>query len=169
MENFIDVKPKENRTWTDTERQQIYTLKDRCTALELAQLYNTSVYQIHNLHQHMKKLYGHRCFRCGKPMTSKELRNCKGYVKACSECKKAMRDYKARLRAEALKAGKCEYCKRRKKLPGRTACGRCLSATYRRRNLAGLCVCGKEPVRFKGAAFGEKCIKEQRSRVKRGP
>ena len=168
METLTDVKPKENRSWTEMERTQIYTLKERYTAEELAKLYGTTIYQIHNLCQQMKKRYLHRCFRCGNDMTPEERKACKGVIKVCPKCKMAMHNYKARLRAIAMKAGKCEYCKVRKALPGHTGCSRCLSATHRRRNLLGLCgICGKEPVRFKGASLGEKCLKRQKTYANR--
>ena len=158
-----NVKDKENRAWSEMERTQIYTLKERYTALELAKLYGTTIHQIRNLCQQMKKLHLHKCFRCGNKTTSEERKACKGVVKVCFKCKKALYDYKTRLRAEALKAGKCEYCRVRKALLGHTGCSKCLSATLRRRNLVGLCgICGKEPVRFKGASLGEKCLKKQK-------
>jgi hypothetical protein len=166
MYNLITVKSKENHSWSEKEREQIYILKDRCSAAELAKLYGTTVNQIHNLCQQMKKKYLNKCFRCGHKMTPEERKVCKGVIKACAKCKKAMHDYKSRLRNEALKAGKCEYCRTRKVLPRHTGCSLCLSATHRRRNLVGLCICGKEPVRFLGASLGKKCLKKQKKYVK---
>jgi hypothetical protein len=168
MNTITDVKPKENRTWSEMEREQIYTLKERYTAGELAKLYGTTVYQVHNLWQQMKKRHLHKCFRCGNDMTPQERKACKGIIKACPKCKKDMHDYKTKLRAKALKAGKCEYCRVRKALPGHTGCSKCLSATHRRRILSGLCgICGMEPVRFKGASLGEKCLKKQKDYANR--
>jgi bacterioferritin-associated ferredoxin len=100
-------------------------------------------------------------------MSPKEIKDCKGVIKACAKCKKAMHEYKSRLRDRALEAGKCEYCRVRKALPGHTGCGRCISATHRRRNLVGLCICGKEPVRFKGASLGENCLKRQKAYMRK--
>jgi len=79
-------------------------------------------------------------------------------VSLCTKCKKKESVYKRTRREDALEHNICGYCHSRPLLKGYCACVKCLSATHRRRNKAGLCGnCGKHPIGHNKVALCDVC------------
>jgi hypothetical protein len=155
-----EVKPKENRDWTDEEKKLILSLREEHhSSQEIAKMLNVSVVMVYNQTRLARRGTSKQCFACGNPLTEDEqYLDYTKFVKLCFSCKEKLSAYKSRLREHALKNHYCGYCGRRKIISGKTACRKCLSATYRRRLRKGLCgICGKNPTRKKGRSLCSSC------------
>jgi transposase-like protein len=164
-----DVKEKENRSWTTSEKIRVYALRQYNPVEDIAKMFDTNTNQVYNIARMVKKGLEGRCYRCGRPNEPKLVERSSIEKRAyeifltgsqdaktnwdqaekelqleagyslCSQCKETLVKYKRKLRRHALKKGLCGYCHKRKVVEGRKACIRCLSATHRRREKIGLC------------------------------
>lgn len=151
------VKEKENNTWTDDDKLRVYSLCQTKPARKVAKIFGTTVIKIYNVKRLAKNGIRNKCYRCGEPLTKKEIAEKKGLIGACHKCKEATTKYKSARRKAALKRNLCGYCGVRPVLPGHTGCQQCNSATYRRRIKEGLCGhCGERPIKKK--ALCVECI-----------
>lgn len=156
-----DVKPKENRDWTNEEKKLVLTLREENhSSQEIAEMLNVNVIKIYNQTRLARRGVNKQCFACGNPLTDDEQHtDHKKFIRLCFSCKEKKYEYKSLRRENALNKHTCGYCEKRKVVPGKTACRRCLSATYRRRKNKGICgICGRKPVRKKGKALCNDCV-----------
>lgn len=153
-----DVKEKENRSWSDSDKFRIFNMCQNQPVSEVAQEYDATKIQIYNITRLARKGLKQQCYHCGNPLTPEEAVAPKtGFVKACTKCKKAFIKYKKERRDRALKVHKCGVCGVRPVLKGHKACKSCISSTYRRRIKEGLCgICG-DPI-FGEGALCPKCL-----------
>ena len=168
----MGVAPRKNKVWSDQERLIIYNMKikSRLSSGEISNIMGVTQVQVNNaLEAYRKKVFG-KCAKCGHTLEESDLAGVdttKQLGVLCKKCKKDVADYKEARRLTALKAGLCSYCLTNPVVPGHTGCQACISATHRRRNLAGLCgACGKRPFRKdskKGTvALCDECTEQMR-------
>lgn len=151
---YAKVPVRKTRDWTDKERVQILTLRKQGEGIQsISARFNTDRVRIYNQIRLMRKAAQHRCFKCGKPLSEEDLQLKKArrsrtrLIFACNECRKKFREYKIKNRKKALRKGLCGSCWDKPVVPGRTMCRNCISSTYRRRIMNGLCgICGKRPL-----------------------
>ena len=182
--NKSDIRPLQNTQWSPKIRKYLFEqvcLKKRSVVevrVDLADMfkvspksYSVSTIRIYNQIRLAKKAPGAllefgACIHCGHMLTIQEVEehaNESGLY-LCRKCKKKNSDYKRKYRMSLLRRGMCTACNKRKKLPGKTFCRYCLSATNRRRLTQGLCnSCGKRPLSKKSSAFCDPCLKMNRS------
>jgi len=164
------VRPKVNKTWTDSEKLNVFLSSQDRPSSEVADLFGITLHQVYNTNRLVKKGLKKRCYICGGPLNKAELGASQGLIKACTKCKKASTTYKRGLRKRALKKGLCGYCQEKPVISGQTACVSCVSATHRRRYNQGLCgTCGKRPISKNHIALCEVCAHEfkMKARLKR--
>jgi len=163
--NYLRIRNKKNRTWSDTDKLKIYTLrKEGLTAQEVARKFKTTIIHVYNITRLTKKALKEECYICGHKLTKKE-RAQKGLIKICSKCRAFTSRYKSKRRKEALKRGLCGTCGINPVIPGYTSCEKCISSTYRRRIRKGLCgQCGKNPISEKSKCFCLMCLTKKRTK-----
>lgn len=164
--------PRRNSTnWSDQDREKLVLLKSAGLKVkEIARRYKATQNQINNQLRLARKALRNQCFRCGKPLSNKDIENSIGNnrrtsfkIFLCAKCNKNHRNYKKNRREEALKKGLCGACCKNPLVQGMTYCRGCLSATYRRRVSRGLCgICGKNPLFT--ASLCESCATKMRNK-----
>lgn len=166
------VAPRKNKAWSDQERLIIYNMrvKSRLSSGEIAGIMGVTQIQVNNaLEAYRKKVFG-KCAKCGHVLDEADFVGAteKQLGVLCKKCKKEVADYKETRRRQALDAGLCGYCMTNPVVSGHSACQACISATHRRRNLAGLCgACGKRPFRKESrrgtaVALCDECTEQMR-------
>jgi len=154
---------RKNRSWTEREKKKIYTMRvlKNSGISDIIISFNGTVSktQVYNIVRMMKKAAKNRCFKCGGILPSNSYSN---VPKLCSVCSSKTKEYKEKLRNDALKKGLCAVCHKKKVIPGYKTCKSCLSATYRRRIANGVCgTCGKRPIARKSISQCSYCLKAQ--------
>lgn len=160
-----DVKPKDNLMWTDKERKMILDLRhQKQSSQEIAHMFGVSLTIIYNQTRLARRRIMKQCFQCGHTLTEDEQSdNVDRFIKICTNCRTSLKEYKRERREHFLNQGICGYCEKRPVVPQKSACLKCLSATYRRRIKKGICGnCGRNPVRKKGKSLCETCTKNFR-------
>lgn len=167
--NYLkSVRMKRNKTWSESEKKKIYSLRlvKKMSAKEVSRKLKINLIQVYNITRLMKKQVLEQCFVCGKDLTMEE-KSQKAKFKACNECKSYLKRYKRWRRRKALRQNLCGYCEIEPVLPGKKACKKCISATYRRRIKEGLCGhCGKKPIKKHGLC--DTCAYKNRIGVRLG-
>lgn len=166
------VRPKVNNSWTNTKLRAVYTMRTvrGNTAAEIAVAMGTNKTEIHNALRRMYRAVNNQCLKCGKPLAEEDIAKIQGRMTSilCPKCKQETTEYKKKRRDVALSRGVCGYCQKPNALviPGTGGCRKCLSATHRRRNVAGLCaICGKKPIRKKGKMLCIDCAVTMRDKA----
>jgi len=62
---FGEVKEKENRSWTTSEKVRIYTLRQYNPVENIAEMFNTNINQVYNITRMVKRGLEGRCYHCG--------------------------------------------------------------------------------------------------------
>lgn len=160
-----NVKPLQNRKWTPKDRTYLVNLRKKLPAAEVARRMGITLVQVYNESRLAKRKAHNQCFMCGEKLKKKDIG--KGYLNLCPECKEKKKKYRKKRRVLAVKKKICIYCEKRKAIPGKHSCRKCISATHRRRYINGLCgACGKHPIRKPGAAFCEICARNNRTKIR---
>jgi hypothetical protein len=162
-----DVRPRKNRQWLKREKTAIFTMRQQGVSCSvIANVFNASLNQVHNVTRYVKNEKLHKCRLCGDKLKPED-REPEGKRKICPKCFKKVQTNKRKLRRARLIKGLCEYCGEHKALPGHTGCKQCISATHRRRYTENLCgACGERPIREEGTALCKPCAKEMREKRK---
>lgn len=163
-----EVKDLQNRPWTEREKLAVFAWREELnTPVEVvARAYGVGKIQIYNITRLVRRSKSKECSSCGNQLTLKERRKQRGLIKSCDACKEHKKEYKRKRRERLLKKGICPYCEKRKVIPDKKSCKKCLSATHRRRYNVGVCGnCGKRPIADHSNALCYKCLKVNRKRA----
>lgn len=162
-----DVNPRKNIEWTEEERKEVFTLRKKLPAREVARKLKITIIQVYNATRLHKKTLKGQCFVCGNELTTIEKKRAQNHkIKICSICRKNAKNYKLGRRSVALKNNLCVYCSSRPALKGHVSCSRCISATHRRRYREGFCgQCGRHKINYPEESVCKKCAKINRRKA----
>jgi hypothetical protein len=172
---YIDrkfVREKTRHTWTDEEREMIYSLRKFGKPVDLI-IQSLKLYgrvtrtQIYNIIREKKNIALGKC-NCGTELTDGEKIAQAGKVAPkCGKCLLKNSYIKKQVREKNLSNGLCGVCGKNPVLDGHKTCKMCLSADYRRSYVQGMCgKCHTKPISPKSTVFCSDCLEKNRINAK---
>ena len=162
--NPSKIRSKKNHSWTRLELNKAYTLRVQGESVpDIIRKLKISVKktQVYNVIRLLRKNHKNKCFQCGHSLTQEELKSQQGrHFKRCIICKKDNEQKKLKFRKKSLRKKLCGSCGRRRLMPGRKTCIRCVSYVHRHRIFKGLCgSCGRYSInRKRSIALCNACL-----------
>ena len=163
------VKPISVLKWTPEMRVSVYTMRVN-EEMSISEIQNSveeslgkrpNKIRIYNVLRMMRKSLAKCCYCCGKHLP--KSKKAKGHLVICRSCQKKRAEYWRKIREGRIKKKVCGVCGEFKVFNGFTACKSCISGTYRRRIIQGICgYCGERPLAPNSMALCEPCMELNR-------
>ena len=184
------LRPSKNYKWSLEDRALLYEMRvSKDMSIASIQLFfrkrdglpmdsDNDKYTYTRLHNQIRMARASMnglCHKCRKKMTQRDLKRYRDNRKGrspdlllCTKCFEQTKEYKKEKELEAANKGLCIDCRKRRALPGRSTCKRCLSWTQRVRVINNLCSgCGEKPISKKSITFCDDCMETNRVKAKK--